>query len=634
MTHATHSLDDTPPTRRPWLLAAVVTAALVFGFWGSWLYESGRHPGALPDVFSVLYHSCQLLIAHGVHLEDAVPWQLHVGRLLGVLSLFTAGLVAFTKFFHQEMLLFQLRLPWSHNHVLVCGLGDLGLRLAMDARRRGKFVVAIEKHGEVTPIEQARKAGVLVIEGDACDAPTLRKVRVQRAEFVVASCEHDATNVAIAAIVGQLLRATANRRRPLVCRLMVRDSELRRLLEEGSLFGPGTRSSTTEASNYLVNFRDLTLQDTAARQALRRHPLDFESIGKDDATLVHLVIAGFGPMGQSLALHAARIGHFANGVTRNLRIRITVVDRDAKARSEVFRELYSKIDNVCEFRFHEADRNEPAFLKTLDEKSLDTGDPKVLVTFAVCFETGSTPDDCENLRIGMEIARRVSPSRPVQTLIYQSTRSGFAALFPPDPEPSRNKQRLRAFGMIEDIFTWDTLLHESEDQLARALHEDYARKHPPKDKPAEAWENLPEAMKDSNRHAADHIPTKLRALGYQDAPLELGKVPIEQFKPEEIDLLSQMEHLRWCAERWLDGWEYGPETIREKKINKCLVKWDQVSPEDQKKDHEQIRAIPYVLRGIGRAIYPDGKLAPRVSSGTRMTISAAETPAPSASAIP
>jgi voltage-gated potassium channel Kch len=610
-----HSSAEAQARWRRWLLVALVTGTLVFGFWGTWTWESeqaSKDPSKNPpDVFSVLYHSAQLLIAHGVHLEGQIPWQLHVGRLLGVLALFTAGLIAFARFFREEMLSFQLRfLPWNRNHVLICGLGDLGLRLALDGRRRGKFVVAIEKEGSMAAIERARKAGVLVLDGDACDPAMLHKARVDRAEFVVASCAQDSTNVAVAAEVSQTVGQSHRRNSALVCRLLLRDSELRRLLERAAR--ASTHPLRRVQPHCYVNLGDLNLEDTAARQALRSYPLDFERISKDSDTLVHLVVVGFSAVGQSVALHAARVGHFANGVTKDRTIRITIVDRDADKAMSAFRAAYPEIDSVCELRALEAsDKKHPSYLHILEKQSRSAEDGKVLVTYAVCFQTmssevESTGDDRDNLRIGTELSK-VTVGRPVQTLIYQSTRRGFAALLSSELIDPSAYPRLHDFGMLEDIFTWDTLLHESEDRLARAIHEDYAENRRREGKNVEAWEELPEELKNSNRHAADHIPAKLRALGYHDAPIKVGHAEIERFGPDEVLLLSQMEHLRWCAERWLDGWKCGPETIREQRINRCLVRWDQLQEEDRQKDPEQINAIPRILRGIGRGIYPADK---------------------------
>jgi hypothetical protein len=256
-------------------------------------------------------------------------------------------------------------------------------------------------------------------------------------------------------------------------------------------------------------------------------------------------------------------------------------------------------------RFQQADRAASSFIDTLDQFSHDNAEQKELFTFAMCFEKDQVADDAENLRIGIELSHRAKRDE-VQILIYQSTRCGFGAIFPAGAKGAGLSPHLHAFGMLEDIFTWDTLLRESEDRLARTLHEKYReerRKEGALDAENPEWETLPENLKESNRCAADHIPIKLRALGYHYEPLQPGKDPIDRFTDDEILLLAQMEHLRWYAERWLDGWEYGPDSIPEKKINRCLVKWDRLLPKDQKKDPEQINTISRALNEIGCVIY-------------------------------
>lgn len=185
-----------------------------------------------------------------------------------------------------------------------------------------------------------------------------------------------------------------------------------------------------------------------------------------------------------------------------------------------------------------------------------------------------------------------------QVLIRQSTRNGFAALWSDTDNTLVADGRIHAFGMIEDIFNWGVLLRESQDMLAREFHEAYRVLYPA----AKKWEDLSEEFRDSNRQAADHIPVKLRALGYH---LEKATTPgrIRGFQKEQIELLAKMEHARFCAERRLAGWTYGPETIRERKINRTLVKWDDLPPEEREKDHGQINAIPAALYRMGLGIY-------------------------------
>jgi len=71
---------------------------------------------------------------------------------------------------------------------------------------------------------------------------------------------------------------------------------------------------------------------------------------------------------------------------------------------------------------------------------------------------------------------------------------------------------------------------------------------------------------------------------------------------EETDLLAQLEHARWNAERLLSGWRYGPVKDIRKKLNPCIVKWDDLSSEIKKFDYDPILNIPGLLAKIGYEI--------------------------------
>ncbi|MEK6409088.1 MAG: NAD-binding protein [Acidobacteriota bacterium] len=577
-----------------WRIGLLVAAtAFAFGAFGLWEYESAAEHGAHPDAVSVFYHTLQLFILHAPHLEHPMPWQLHVGRMLAAGLFFAAAGKAFVKVFRDELLLVRLWLPWRRGHVVVCGLGDLGLRLALDGRKRRRFVVAIEKHSAPGASERARACGVLVIEGDARDPAQLRRARVERAEFLVAACPDDHTNVAVASIAGQFAQPE-KRRTPLVCRLLIRDPELRAIVSDEALF-PHT------GGGYRVNFSDLDLEDTAARQALRRYPLDFES-QQDDQTAVHLVVIGFGQIGKSLALQAARIGHFANEVgNHEMQLRITVADTDPR-RWNGFASRYKNLQKVCAADFSAHKLGDAGFISALAALSPAAGSRHALVTYAICIEGEDEHNNCDrtNLRLGLELSKLLA-GRPARVLIHQTSSGGFASLFPNQGRGSGLSKNIHAFGMEEGVYTWDVLLHESEDDLAKAVHENYQATSGEAGVPR--WGELPEHFKESNRQAADHIPIKLRALGYVDRPLDERTERIGRFDEKQMELLAKMEHARWCAERFLAGWEYGKPTARELKINESLVLWNELKEKDRKKDWNQINAIPEILRLVGRGIY-------------------------------
>jgi voltage-gated potassium channel Kch len=569
-----------------WLKRVIIVAVILtfaFGLPGMWIYE--RHASPEASFRSVaadaVYHTLQLLTMESPHLEGCIPWPLHVGRFSGAAFFLALTILAFARLFPDEWKFIKLRL-WTKNHVIICGLGELGTRLALEGRKHNKFVVAIEKSCSASKREAMREKGVLVLDRDATENAQLKQARVQSAEFVVAACPQDGTNIAIAAEVGKLMEAAPSRDAQLVCRALIGSTETRRLLYGNSAFQATPR--------YRVNFSDLDRHALAARQALRIFPLDFKPIRENDDTWVRLVVIGFGSIGQSLALHAARIGHFANQVGKSKRLRLTVLESEAHIFDD-FKAQYPNLHEVCDF---ERVALQPQLGLLLDDLSVISKEPNMLVTFAFCCE-----EDEKNFRFGTELLRRMR-SANAQILCHQETRKGFAALLSDDFNPSETNSRMHAFGMVEDIVNWENLLHEDEDNLARALHENFTRQHPNQHV---SWDELGEGFRDSNRQAADHIEIKLRALGYHSAPLQKGQHRIAKFEEPEIELLAKMEHARWCAERFLDGWTLGDTTDREKKVNRCLVPWAQLPDEEKEKDPEQITAIPSALNNIGRGIY-------------------------------
>jgi hypothetical protein len=48
-----------------------------------------------------------------------------------------------------------------------------------------------------------------------------------------------------------------------------------------------------------------------------------------------------------------------------------------------------------------------------------------------------------------------------------------------------------------------------------------------------------------------------------------------------------------------NGWEYGPITVKDKKIHSCLVPYDQLNELDKESDRDLVRGIPEILAIAG-----------------------------------
>ena len=88
----------------------------------------------------------------------------------------------------------------------------------------------------------------------------------------------------------------------------------------------------------------------------------------------------------------------------------------------------------------------------------------------------------------------------------------------------------------------------------------------------------------SNISAADYHDVRRQMIGNQ---------PLTQ---ERLELLAELEHIRWCRYHFLNNWQYGqPENGKAKdpgkRIHRCMVDYGQISEQDREKDRENIRIL-------------------------------------------
>ncbi len=152
----------------------------------------------------------------------------------------------------------------------------------------------------------------------------------------------------------------------------------------------------------------------------------------------------------------------------------------------------------------------------------------------------------------------------------------------------------------------DVLLGSAREALAEAIHMRYLRDNVDKrasDDPAMApWAVLDEALKESNRRQADHIPEKVKAVGYDFAPAAKENVKLVKFTPDEVEVMARMEHDRFVAERFLAGFSAGPRDVA-RKTSPYLVPWDDLEEKIKDYDRRAVREIPELLASAGFEIY-------------------------------
>ena len=575
---------------RFWVVVGCWLAALGLGCAG--FARSCAAHGEKQSYLNIFYLSLQLFTFQSGAVPPPVPWELEVARLLAPATAAYTALSALGLLFREQLQM--LRLYFIKNHVIVCGLGRKGLRLVKDFLDRGDRVVVIEMDPRNDEIETCREQGVIVLIGNAADEGLLQRARVKRAKGLVAICGNDGTNVETAAHTYELLKDSP---RPFQCLVHIVDFKLCTLFKQLRLF-------TNLEDPFEV--RVFNVFENSARLLLKEYPLDREGITPKDPRAVHLVVVGFGHMGESVALQAAKTGHYANG----RKMRITVIDRYADAEHRSFDSRFPQFSQICEIVFIKTEIEDRTILGKMAEWAEDRNS---LMTVVVCFDS-----DTRALSCAMALSPKLR-ERQVPLMVRIAEEAGLGSLLQSEMVRADWATSVHAFGLIHRTCAREIAMNEDLDLLAKEIHRDFTERREkegrsPSNPSQRLWPYLDEELKDSNRQQADHTPVKLRAIGCEivfPEEAEPEPAPVE-FTPDEVELLAHMEHARWMAERFLNGWTYAAgDKDAAKKTHPCLVPWEQL-PEDIKKyDREAVRNIPHLVRMTGGRIHR----RPDVSAG-------------------
>ena len=119
----------------------------------------------------------------------------------------------------------------------------------------------------------------------------------------------------------------------------------------------------------------------------------------------------------------------------------------------------------------------------------------------------------------------------------------------------------------------------------------------------EPWALLGENLRNSNRQQADHIELKLRSIGCEavDVDQVAPDAAIQAFTPDQLEVLSRMEHERWNAERLLSGWTLGPKDV-ENRRTPFLVAYDTLADSVKEYDRAAVRNVFLWLKANHKAI--------------------------------
>ena len=81
------------------------------------------------------------------------------------------------------------------NHVVLCGLGNIGFRVLEHLRKLGEIVIIVEKHEDGNFVKQAKAMKVPVVIGDIRFSSVLEDVNIVEAKCLIAATDDDLANL-------------------------------------------------------------------------------------------------------------------------------------------------------------------------------------------------------------------------------------------------------------------------------------------------------------------------------------------------------------------------------------------------------------------------------------------------------
>ena len=413
-------------------IAALALGGIVLGYVGYSRYYADT-TGWTRSPLDFLFYSLQLLALEFNAFDRPIPWELHVARfLLPAVAGFTA-VKAVVALYSEQLQNLVVRL-FVRDHTVVCGLGERGLVLTRQLRRRGQTVVVVEQDAENDQIGVAREEGATVIVGDATDEHALRRAGVCRARHVVATCQDDGRNAEIGVRVCALA-GHSGRLHSCICHVF--GSRLRRLIDRH-------RQQDTESTAAMLRF--FSVYEYGAEVLLE---LD-QPFSADPAIAPHIMVLGIGRMGEALLVRLAELWKSGNG-DDGARLRIVVGDRAALEKRDFLLSEYPDLARVWQLEPVKVEVKSPEFQAGVFLR--EEGRHRTLTRVYVCLD-----DDSLGLAAALTIEDRLKAEhRQVPIVLRTRTYGGLAVLMPRVDDPRCPPNCLKAFGLLDHTCTPDAI---------------------------------------------------------------------------------------------------------------------------------------------------------------------------------
>ncbi len=578
-------------------LIALVIGAVVLGTIGFHQLGSDNGWSTPPSFLTSFYLAVQLFTLSSGGLQGKLPLCIEIARWMAPLA--TLGgffALASTYIAHFKD---WIRLTYLiKRHTIICGAGAKGSSIACDLlefEHKVGAVVVIENDSESPAIQKLKQSGALVLVGDARSPEVLVKAGLDRAVSLVTVAGEDETNLAVALVAAKTI-SEERASDPLKVFTHVADLSLRDVLQRNRVL-----DMTSEKQHRIRLFNFFR---NRARLILDRFPLEMDNSGivrKDP----HLIIPAMDRQEMALILQAALVGHYTDGGC----VTIHLVSSSATADQGELLRYYPYLSRCARLEVHNLN----------DDSSFDEEVVSILrgmgeAAFATIY-LGSHEEEGA-LTTSLLIREKLQTCSSMCRVLFSEREGGVIRKVltdMPDERSEALEKWLKIIPPTVEACGRDSVFAQKLDDVAKRIHKVWYKLNAEKIEKARTendleaakklankdsfkqWDDLTEEQKDVNRFAADHLKIKVRALGLDPESPSLAQ-QWAALDAMQIELLSRMEHERWCAPLWLAGWNTGSKRDDTQRLHTDLIPYDDLSEGTKGYDRDQVKAVAEYLK--------------------------------------
>lgn len=539
------------------------------------------------NIFKSAYQTLALVLGNYDFRETSLVGSLLLYVAVALTPFFYAGV--FIKLLGKKLRLWYFLRFHTKDHIVICGLGDMGAALAKDIllNHPYKKLLAVDINPANENLNRICRLGAFAVAGDAIDTNVLDKINIAQANKIILLTGNDVSNLEILNAISKKINVKA-------------DIYIHLESKENYEFLPSFKKQGDNA----INIKAFSVYDNAAQTLFMKHPIgeNVDTMNDDDRS-VNFAIVGFDAVGLSVLYRALNLGHFFNGKPLN----VTIFDNNPKKKKAEFLKLYPvslKAGGIINWNID---------FKS-DGEMFNAGAVQNFDQIVFC-KTSVQESLADIARIVKNQSKYLNKNQ--QFFIFTDKHDGIKDIASAKDLSNMGKNII-PFGSFSQICSYDVIVNEIYDKMAIQADRRYNELHGYET----SWNKLSPFLQDSNRMQVEHLPIKLKVVNalfdvntskrpydktkseaelrwfmLDDKPvsdanktglwdsIDGAKILAEYLNLDDIEKIAKMEKNRWNAFHILNGWttllkpdgqNYLYRKNKDTKEHSCLVSWDEL----------------------------------------------------------